>query len=481
MNPLLRNVSDTPRLSRRSLRIMTLAFLILGMIPALYAEASWGGFFGKVFSAGKEKPMAEVRSKTLSLQDVIDFALRNNLLTKLAFEGIEAAKAQKLQAASELLPHVEAGISQARVGRMNLEAMGFKTSQPLIGPFNTFDARFRLTQTIFDLSAISRFQAGSNEVRVKQYEEEFAKQKVILEASLAYLGALQSQGRYKAAEADAKLAKRLLDQANHQHEAQIATGVDVARATTRDAEETYLLEQAGLGVSESFLQVQRVAGLSYGEDLGLSDTLSYLEEPEISTADALDLAESHRLEIRILSDGIRAENYLLRAAKSEMLPKVGLSGDYGLSGNTPRQNDRATGQLVAGATIPLFEGGKIWGAIKEASSRKRQLEQKLADFKRQIEEDVHLALLKIKTEKQQVHTARSILELAERELKMAQDRFGAGLGDNVEVIAAQTTLARARDTYVSALTAYHVARLNLSFALGQTGSFYLKNTDQEKE
>ena len=92
-----------------------------------------------------------------------------------------------------------------------------------------------------------------------------------------------------------------------------------------------------------------------------------------------------------------------------------------------------------------------------------------------------MALLKIKTEKQQVHTARSILELAERELKMAQDRFGAGLGDNVEVIAAQTTLARARDTYVSALTAYHVARLNLSFALGQTGSFYLKNTDQEKE
>ena len=481
MKSPLRSVSKALRFSPRGLKTLTLVLLMLGMIPALYAEASWSGFFEKIFPAGKEKPRAEARAESLSLQDVINFALRNNLLTKLALEEIEAAKGQKLQAASELLPHVEAGISQARVGRMNLEAMGFKTNQPLIGPFNTFDARFRLTQTIFDLSAISRFQAGSTEVKVKQYEEEFAKQKVILEASLAYLGALQSQGRYKAAEADAKLAKRLLDQANHQHEAQIATGVDVARATTRDAEETYLLQQASMGVSEAYLQVQRVAGLPYGEDLGLSDALSYLGEPEMSKDEALDLAETHRLEIRILSDGIRAENYLLRAAKSEMLPKVGLSGDYGLSGNTPRQNDRATGQIVAGATMPLFEGGKIWGAIKEASSRKRQLEQKLADFKRQIEEDVHLALLKIKTERQQVHTSRSILELAEKELKMAQDRFGAGLGDNVEVIAAQTTLARARDTYVSALTSYHVARLNLSFALGQTGSFYLKKADQEKE
>ena len=185
--------------------------------------------------------------------------------------------------------------------------------------------------------------------------------------------------------------------------------------------------------------------------------------------------------MRILGDRIRAENYLLRAAQAEMLPKIALNGDYGLNGNGPKRNDRATGEIMIGGTLPLFEGGKILGAIKEASSRKHQLEQSLEDLKRQIEEDVRLALLRSKTERQQVKTASSILALASRELKMARDRFGAGLGDNVEVITAQTTLARARDTYVSALTQYHVARLNLFFALGQTGSFYLQNTSQEKE
>ena len=480
MKPRLLTSKNPALASKKSFGCAVSIMVILLVAFPLSAEASWGSFFGKMFSFGKKSRTEEVPSAMLSLQEVIRFALRNNLLTKLALEQIRESKAQRLQAGSELLPHVEASLSEDRVGRMNLATFGFK-NQPLIGPYDVFDARFRLTQTVFDLSALARFQAGNATVKVKQFEEEFARQKVILEASLTYLTALQSRGRFKAAEANAQLAERLLKQADHQHEAQIATGVDVARATTRSAEETFQLEQIRMELTESYLEVQRVAGLPYEDRLGLMDSLAYFEEPEMSVEEALGLAEDQRLEMRILNDSIRAENYLLRAAKAEMLPKIELNGDYGLSGNGPRRNDRGTGQIMIGGTMPLFEGGKIWGKIKEASSRKRQLEQRLEDLKRQIEQDVRLALLRIKTERQQVQTARSILGLASRELKMAQDRFGSGLGDNVEVVTAQTTLAHARDTYISALTQYHVARLNLHFALGQTGSFYLKNTDQEKE
>jgi len=52
----------------------------------------------------------------------------------------------------------------------------------------------------------------------------------------------------------------------------------------------------------------------------------------------------------------------------------------------------------------------------------------MQDFKRQIEERRPPCFIKDQDRKQQVKTARSIKELASRELKMAQDRFGAGLG-----------------------------------------------------
>jgi len=470
--------------SRNSLKKNVLNFLFITIIvfavEPLSAEASWGSFFVKMFPFGKKKQSEEIQSATLSLRDAIRFALRNNLLTKLALEQIRESKGERLQIASALLPHVEAGISENRVGRENYAALGLKTL-PLVGPYDTFDARFRLTQKIFDLSAFSRFQAGNAAVKVKQYEEEFARQKVILEASLTYLAALQSKGEFKATEADLKLAIRFLQQAEHQHEVEIATGVDVARAKTRKAEEEFLLEQARMTLTESFLQVQRVAGLPYENRLCLSDSLSYIKEPEIPVDEAVRSAESKRLEMRILSDKIRAQNYLLRAAKMEMLPKAELDGDYGLDGSGPRRNDRGTGEIMIGMSMPLLEGGRIWGTISAESSRKRQLERELEDLKRQIEEDVRLALLEIKTGRKQVKAAGSILDLARRELKMANDRFAEGVGDNVEVVGAQATLARARDTYITALTQYHVARLNLFFALGQAGDFSLKNADPKKE
>ena len=61
--------------------------------------------------------------------------------------------------------------------------------------------------------------------------------------------------------------------------------------------------------------------------------------------------------------------------------------------------------------------------------------------------------------------------LAERELEMARDRFRAGVGDNIELVTAQTTLANARLDQVAALALYNGARLNLAAALGRAQAF----------
>ena len=87
--------------------------------------------------------------------------------------------------------------------------MGFKGAD-LIGPFNTFDARFQLTQRILDLSALARLEAGASEVNAAQYEEGLARQKVVLIASLAYLDALRAHGGFKAAQASLPLSRRIL-------------------------------------------------------------------------------------------------------------------------------------------------------------------------------------------------------------------------------------------------------------------------------
>ncbi|HKC88109.1 MAG TPA: TolC family protein, partial [Blastocatellia bacterium] len=59
----------------------------------------------------------------------------------------------------------------------------------------------------------------------------------------------------------------------------------------------------------------------------------------------------------------------------------------------------------------------------------------------------------------------------ERELEQSRDRFSAGVGDNIEVLNAQTALENARNAQVSALTAYNSARINLAAALGRSETF----------
>jgi len=56
-------------------------------------------------------------------------------------------------------------------------------------------------------------------------------------------------------------------------------------------------------------------------------------------------------------------------------------------------------------------------------------------------------------------------------LEMARDRFRAGVGDNIEVVNAQTALANARLDQISALADYNGARLNLAAALGRARTF----------
>ena len=88
-----------------------------------------------------------------------------------------------------------------------------------------------------------------------------------------------------------------------------------------------------------------------------------------------------------------------------------------------------------------------------------------------VEEDVRLAFSALNTVAEAVRAADKSVELAQREMEMARDRFRAGVADNLEVISAQTTLADARAAQVTALAQYNAARLNLAAALGRAQKF----------
>jgi outer membrane protein TolC len=412
----------------------------------------------------------------LSLEQAIRLAIENNLATLLAKERRNEARGLEKEARAGLLPNIYGAAYQASVTE-NLAALGFTPGKfpgftsTFIGPFKNFDARLRLEQTIFSLSALRTFQAGRAGVRVAEMEEDLAREQVATATALAYLESMRADSAVSAAQTNVTLAQALLKLAQDQRDAGIATGVDVTRAETRLAQEQVRLSRAQTDSEEGRLQVQRIVGLPLGSPLTLTDSLRFVVPilPAIETA--VTQARDTRPEVRVAQAQVTETVYQRRAAQAEQLPSLEFLGDYGVSGITPTDTALPTRRAAIQLNVPIFNGGLTRGRLQVATSRATAAELQLASVRGQVEEDVRLAFSSLRTTAETVRAADLTVTLAERELGMARDRFRAGVGDNIEIVNAQTVLANARLDQVTALAAYNGARLNLAAALGQAQAF----------
>ena len=413
---------------------------------------------------------------TLSYEQAVRLAIDNNLATLRAHERRNEARGQQEQARAPLLPNVSGVAYQADL-TVNLVALGFQPgtfpgiSRTFLGPFKNFDARLLLSQKVFDLSAIRNYQAGKAGVRVAELGEALAREQVASRTGISYLEALRADRAVVAAEANVELAQALLQLAQDQRNAGVATGVDVTRAQTRLAEQQVGLAQSQTDSEQARLNLQRLIGLPLGSPLTLTDQLRFVDEPLPSIDTAVTQAAHDRREIQVAEEENRVTQLELQSARAEHLPSLSVVGDYGSSGITPDNFALPTRRLAVQLNVPIFNGGLTQGRVTAAASRQRQTELALSDVRGQVEEDVRLAVMTLRTAAVQVRAADESVTLAQRELEMARDRFRAGVADNLEVITAQTTLANARVSQVTALAQHNGARLNLAAALGRAETF----------
>jgi len=140
-------------------------------------------------------------------------------------------------------------------------------------------------------------------------------------------------------------------------------------------------------------------------------------------------------------------------------------GNYGVLGFTPGS---MAPNWTAAATlnIPIFQGGRVEADIQQDEAVVKQRQAQVDNLRASIEQDIEDALLDIKAAAQQVEVARIGLDYAQQTLEQSQDRFSAGVTNNVEVIQAQQQLASANEQYIESLYAHNIAKVLLARAIG---------------
>ncbi len=420
----------------------------------------------------------------LTLPAAIARAIEANPQTLSAVEAVNGAQAGERSARAAFLPSLSGAVSQQRrTANLAAQGLSFPGIAPFIGPYNVFDARLRLAQTVFDWSKILARRSAALATDATLAEAALAREQIASRVAIGYIEVLRSEQSVSAANSDLDLAQELLRLARDQQSAGVANGVDVARADTAVARDQFAVSQAQTGLDRARLSLQRLLNLPQGQPLQLMDAdapaIAASMDAATTTIDpavtdsALHTAQDRRQEKRLAQRQLEIAALEIKSAQAGRLPNLSLAADYGRSSNTPEKNREDTYAYGAQINLPIYTGGAIEAEVSAARSRLAQAQYNVQDVDQQIEEDVRLALATVRNSTEQLRAAGAARTLAERELTLARDRFSQGVASNIEVVQAQNGLSDARRSAVDARAAYDTARANLAAATGCAEQFHL--------
>jgi len=408
----------------------------------------------------------------LSLDDAIARGLKYNLGLILTSQSTLNSHGTQLQQLQSLLPTVDGDLKVA-VQQTNLEALGLRGGgfPAIIGPFGSMDVRGTLKWSLINISSLQNYLASKHNFASSQLSVKDARDMVVLTVGNAYLLCIADQALIDSTQAQVDTSKVSLDQAVSNHQAGTAPLLDELRARVDYQTQQQSLITVKNQYEKDKIALARAIGLPLQQKFQLTDQSPYTALDHLDADAAVKEAIANRNDLKAMQEQVVAAQHARSAATAERYPTVSFDGDYGDIG-VNFANSHGTGNATGTLDVPLFEEAKLRGDAKQAQSQLDQKRAQLSDLQGQISADVRDSILDIQAAAKQVEVARSNSELAKEALSEAQERYKAGVSDNLAVSQALDSVAQADNQYVSSLYRHNIAKLSLARALGVAESKY---------
>jgi outer membrane protein TolC len=401
---------------------------------------------------------------SISLQDAVERGLKQNLGLLLSHADIRAARGQRWEQLSALLPQV-AVAPYVSTAKINFSELGFITAPVSSLNYSYFDSRLFVSQSLFDWKSINNARAAGKSLAAKEFTYKDARDLVVLAVGFTYLQAIAGEARVETAQAQVRTSQSIYDQASDQVKAGTSPAIDALRAKVELQTRQQQLIEAKNNLAIQKLTVARVIGLAPGQDFELTDKSLYQPLTEITVEEALQRAYAVRSDYRAAAADVRAAEFSRKAAAAGYLPSLSFNANYGAAAQHP-STATSVYDVRGTLTIPIFLGGSVHGDVLQADARLEQSRQRQENLRAQIDAEVRTALLNLQSSAEQVTVARSNIELADQTLTQSTDRFIAGVTDSVEVVQSQEAVASAHEQYITSLYNYNYAKIFLARSLG---------------
>jgi len=423
--------------------------------------------------AGSVSGAAKPFSGKLSLREAVARGLEYNLGTEGLTQAMRQARGLARVARSSLMPNVNGYLREA-VQQTNLAALGLRFNfhfpgisiPTIVGPFNYYDLRATLTQTVADLTALNNYRSAQELVKANEAALRDARDLVVLAAGGAYLQVQAAEARVRSAQAQIDTAQALFKQTEERRAVGLNPQIDVNRSQVQLQTQQQRLMSLQNDAAKQKINLARVVGLPPNDNYEIAGDIPYSPAPDLTLEQALKQAYENRADLQSAEAQVRAAERVRSAARWEHLPSLAFSADYGAIGINPGQS-HGTFTVIGTLRIPIWQGGKTEGETQEADAALGQRRAELEDVRGRIEADVRDAFLDLKTAANQLDVARNNQKVARETLTLTRQRFEAGIADAVEVTQAQESVASADLDYITGVFAHNLSKVALARAIGK--------------
>lgn len=406
----------------------------------------------------------------LDLHDSVQMALENNRTIRQALTDVDTAKWTLSKARRTMGPTVTWTSNANRIGGDSLDTVHNQHSAGLVGPAYNY-AWSNTVQGVMPLyngsvkGQIKQARYGLNEADLALEE---TKQSIRLQATLDYYQILQCRNLIDVEQESVNTLQEHLDNVNAQYRVGTVAKSDVLASQVQlaNAQQSLVTAQNNYDIAVSTLN--NVIGLPTDTVLNINDQLKYTKY-NLTEDDCLNYALANRADGMAKRYAVKAAEANVETAKAGYQPTVNAVVNKAIAGEKPFTHDHTSSDSWAAglnASWDVFDNGQTQASVNSANMALAKAKEAAAETDDQIRLDVRTAYLALQAAEKNIQTTSVAVARAEEDYKIAQVRYSAGVGTNLDVMDANEKLTTARTNYYTALYNYNTSKAKLDKAMG---------------
>ena len=408
---------------------------------------------------------------SLDLKAAIRYALDHNFAIRQARERIRQQDGVVIEVSAREIPNVGASAAY------QLNDRAIATSFPASD--RTWQISLSASQVLYSGGGVGAAVRGS---KLSREAAVLDLQAVINDAMLqvrtAFYGVLLAQEKVKVQESNLELLQQQLKTVSDRFEAGTVSSFEKLRAEVAVANAKVPLITARNDHRLAIEALRQALGLTNGATEPLRASLAVdgqLEYRPVSfdLVAAFSAAKANRPDLERLARLTQAREESVTGAKSARLPTVSAFGGWTLrKGPTNSFGDSSNGWLAGvQSQWAIFDGRATAGRVAQAQSLLEQGKLAVSEAQLAVEVEVRRAFSQWQQAVELAEASQRVVEQASEAVRLANARYSAGTGTQLDVLQAQVELTTARTNQIQAFYTYNVAVAALRKAMGQADEF----------